>query len=190
MRTAIPITSPAIRGTTIQSATDNPWEIDPEAVVTALKSRAATTAHGPYIHLSGDGAPVGSLVPDTDGSVTLRIDVQAPKWVPVETVEVIRNGEVLTTYEVDEPAGEDKALRFAAELIVKPERDSWYAVIASSDKRWGTPFDNYSSFSFTNPIFVDANGNGYFDPPEAQPQAGRRTNGSLLKAASRQWLGD
>lgn len=174
----------------IQSVTDNPWEIDPEAVVTALKSRAATTAHGPYIHLTGDGAPVGSLVPDTDGSVTLRIDVQSPKWVPVETVEVIRNGEVLTTYEVNEPAGEDKALRFAAELIVKPKRDSWYAVIASSDKRWGTPFDNYSSFSFTNPIFVDANGNGYFDPPEAQRQAGRRTNGSLLKASSRQWLGD
>ena len=159
---------PAYPRNYVQSATDNPWEIDPEAVVTALKSRAVTTAHGPYIHFTGDGAPVGSLVSDTDGSVTLHIDVQAPTWVPVEKVEVIRNGEVLTSYDVKEPGEDDKALHFAAELIVKPDRDSWYAVIASSNKHWEAPFEKYSSFSFANPVFVDVNSNGYFDPPALQ----------------------
>ena len=79
-------------------------------------------------------------------------------------MEVIRNGELLQTYSVVVPQ-QDKPWNFAAELIVKPERDSWYLVLATSDKRWSKPFTQFSSFSFTNPIFVDVDGNGYFDAP-------------------------
>lgn len=44
-------------------------------------------------------------------------------------------------------------------------QDSWVLVIASSRTPWEKPFENYRSFSFTNPVFVDVDGNGYFDPP-------------------------
>ena len=146
------------------SGTDKPWEIDPEEVVTAIKRRNVTGSGGPFIRFTGNGAPVGSLVSDLDRNVSLRIEVQAPNWIPVERVEVIRNGELLQTYPVVVPQ-QDKPWNFAAELIVKPERDSWYLVLATSDKRWSKPFTQFSSFSFTNPIFVDVDGNGYFDPP-------------------------
>lgn len=148
----------------VVSDTDKPWEIDPEEVVTAIKRRNVTGSGGPFIRFTGNGEPVGSVVSDLDGNVSLRIEVQAPHWIPVERVEVIRNGELLQTYPVSAPE-EDKPWHFAAEMIVKPERDSWYLVLATSDQRWSKPFTQFSSFSFTNPIFVDVDGNGYFDAP-------------------------
>ena len=101
------------------SGTDKPWEIDPEEVVTAIKRRNVTGSGGPFIRFTGNGEPVGSVVSDLDGNVSLRIEVQAPNWIPVERVEVIRNGELLQTYPVSTPE-EGKPWHFAAELIVKP----------------------------------------------------------------------
>ena len=56
--------------------------------------------------------------------------------------------------------------QFNGDLVVRPEIDSWYLVLATSEKRWSKLFEQFSSFSFTNPIFVDVDGNRYFDPPE------------------------
>ena len=56
--------------------------------------------------------------------------------------------------------------QFNEELVVQPKTDSWYLVLATSEKRWSKPFEQFSSFSFTNPIFVAVDGNRYLDLPE------------------------
>ncbi len=148
----------------VVSETDNPWEIDPRKVVQAIKRRAVTGSLGPFLHFTGNGSPVGSVVTDLDRSVSLRIQLQSTSWAPAEKLEVIRNGEVLKTYSVSPPE-EGKPWSFDTELVVDCLQDSWYLVIATSERPWGKPFENYRSFSFTNPVFVDVDGNGYFDPP-------------------------
>lgn len=149
----------------VASDTDNPWEIDPRKVVQAVKRRAVTGSLGPFLHFTGNGSPVGSVITDPDRSVSLRIQLQSAPWVPVETLEVIRNGEVIRTWSVPPPEEREKPWKFDTELVVDCARDSWYLVIASSRTPWEKPFENYRSFSFTNPVFVDVDGNGYFDPP-------------------------
>ena len=148
----------------VVSSTDNPWEIKPNNVVQSVKNRAVTSSLGPYIQLTGNGSPVGSVITDLDQSVSLRMEIQSPPWIPVEKLEVIANGKLIKTYSIPSPE-KDKAWKFSTELVVECTRDTWYLVIASSQKPWSQPFQNYRSFSFTNPIFVDVNGNGYFDAP-------------------------
>ena len=89
-----------------------------------------------------------------------QIRVDAAPWVPVDRIELIANGRVLQQFDV---ASATQVSRLTQELRVRPERDTWYLVLATSERRWGPAFSRYSSFSFTNPIFVDVDGNGYFD---------------------------
>ena len=149
----------------VVSETDNPWEINPRKVVQAVKRRAVTGSLGPFLHFTGNGSPVGSVITDLDRSVSLRIQLQSTPWAPVERLEVIRNGEVIKTYSVPPPEEKEEAWKFDTELVVDCQQDSWILVIASSQTPWEKPFENYRSFSFTNPVFVDVDGNGYFDPP-------------------------
>ena len=158
-----PETLPGYPRNYILSPTDHPWEIDANRVVDALKRRASTTSLGPFIRMTAnDGAPVGSIITDTDGSVTLHVSVQAAPWVPLDRVEIVANGQVLQTYSVEAVA---EVTRLDREVVVEPARDTWYLVLATSDHRWEPPFSQFSSFAFTNPILVDVDGNGYFDPP-------------------------
>ena len=157
---------PAYPRNYVLSASDNPWEIDPTEVVTAVKRHAITSSGGPFIRFTGNGAPVGSLVTDRDQSVSLAIEVQSPNWIPLERVEVISNGQLIRSYSVEPPTEDGAVWQFNEELVVQPKTDSWYLVLATSEKRWSQPFGQFSSFSFTNPIFVDVDGNRYFDPPE------------------------
>ena len=150
---------PAYPRNYVQSETDNPWEIDPGKVVDALKRGASTASCGPFIRFSaGDGKPVGSLLAARPEGTTLHIQVQAPPWIPVERVELVANGEVIRTFSLEDGSE-------AVNVAVRPEKDTWYLVLVTSDRRWEAPFSEFSSFSFTNPIFLDVDGNGYFKPP-------------------------
>jgi hypothetical protein len=96
--------------------------------------------------------------------VRLRVVVGAPDWIDASRVEVYGNGAKLAqrTREI----GLDKApwrLSFEFEL----RTDTWLVVLARGDKfmndalpgKWIKPF------GFSNPIFVDADGDGAFVPP-------------------------
>ena len=99
----------------------------------------------------------------------LHAEVQAAAWIPVDTVEVIANGRVLESHATRDATGR---IRFGQDIIVNPVQDTWYLLLASSERSWAPPFSNFRSFSFTNPIFVDTDGNGYFDPPHSDPRLG------------------
>jgi len=92
--------------------------------------------------------------------------VQAAPWIPVDNIEIVSNGKVIKTFSVEDVDPKER-VRFAKDIIVQPTADAWYLVIATSERRWEKPFENFSSFSFTNPIFVDVDGNGYFDAPNS-----------------------
>ena len=150
--------------TYVASNATHPRGIDPKQVVDALRRRAATVSCGPFIRFTADREwQVGSTLSSKGREVTLQIRVDAAPWVPVDRIELIANGRVLQQFDV---ASATQVSRLTQELRVRPERDTWYLVLATSDRRWGPAFSRYSSFSFTNPIFVDVDGNGYFDAPE------------------------
>ena len=147
----------------VLSDTDNPWEIDPYKVVDALKRGASSASLGPFIRFTiDDGVQMGSTHTARDGSVMLHVNVQRAPWIPLDRVEIVANGKVLRTLSTLEA---EEGTRHHWDIEVKADQDTWILVLATSDRRWETPFSHFSSFAFTNPIWVDFDGNGYFDPP-------------------------
>ncbi len=163
MPTGTPASCPDTLATTSLSDTDNPWEIDPYKVVDALKRGASSASLGPFIRFTiDDGVQMGSTHTARDGSVMLHVNVQRAPWIPLDRVEIVANGKVLKTLSTLE-ATEDT--RHHWDIEVKADQDTWILVLATSDRPWETPFSHFTSFAFTNPIWVDFDGNGYFDPP-------------------------
>ncbi len=164
----------------VLSDTDKPWEVDPSRVVNALKKRASTASLGPFIRFSAnDGQVVGSTFSSQGEPVTLHVNDQAAPWIPVDRVQIIANGEVLHTFPVDESS---ERIRLRKAIRVQSDHDTWYLVLVTSERPWKAPFTDFRSLAFTNPIWVDNDGNGYFDPirggdpgwvdPEEEQQTG------------------
>ncbi|MCS7263573.1 MAG: CehA/McbA family metallohydrolase [Armatimonadetes bacterium] len=154
--------------------TDDPKEVTTEMVVQAVRECKVVVSLGPFVTFTADGNPISSLVSKPKGDINIEIQVQAPNWVSVTEVELIANGIALKRWKVEDTKG--KPFSWRASAKVRPKRDAWYVVIVRGAK--GSlepilrPFRTFEGetfkvvpFSITNPIWVDRDGNGIFDPP-------------------------
>jgi hypothetical protein len=110
--------------------------------------------------------------------VVLKIRVEAAPWIPVEEVRIYRNCELIETRAIQSSKVLGKVLRFnRAVPLVGVDADSYFHVEAgirldaNGDplspgllKTVQTIEPGVEPFAFTNPIFVDRDGDGY-DPP-------------------------
>ncbi|MBM4048819.1 MAG: hypothetical protein FJ279_27265 [Planctomycetes bacterium] len=153
----------------IASKTDAPGDIQDKDIIRAIKvERNIVVTNGPFVAFTVNGKPIGSVVTDTDGKVTLNVVVQAPSWVDVSEIEVIGNGRSLQTIGVGRIGA---AMKTQRTLNVPLTRDTWFVVIARGEESLAPVVPSrgkgpaVTPFAFTNPIWVDTNGNGKFDPP-------------------------
>ena len=80
----------------------------------------------------------------------------------LDTVQIIANGEVVREL-VPSTTG---VVRVDEAVLVTPVRDTWYVVFAmDQDGTLGPVAPGQKIFALTNPIWVDRDGNGVFDPP-------------------------
>ncbi len=105
--------------------------------------------------------------------------MQAPCWVPVGEVRFYANGALVATDPA--PTGScDPANRFDGSLAAAPSIDTHYVVIVDEVVPRPPPASFTQQLSlivypvvrfqaFSNPIFVDVDGNGRFDPPGVPP---------------------
>jgi hypothetical protein len=133
---------------------------------------------GPLITaFEANGGGIGELVTAEAGAVAIQLAVAAAAWVPLAEVRLLADGEVVRRYDVDGPA-EDGAVRFRAEERMQFDRDVFLTLEAGAaldaDRReWlaarsgvysETLAPDFVPLAFSNPIFVDVDGNGRFDP--------------------------
>ncbi len=154
--------------------TNDPRQVTADMVVKAVRAARVVVSLGPFVTLHADGKPIGSLVSKPKGDIVLDIRVQAPNWVPVREVELVANGVAVKRWRIE--AKPQTALDWRTQARVRPRKDAWLAVIV-----WGEegglepilrPFRTFEGttyrvvpFAITNPIWVDRDGNGVFDPP-------------------------
>lgn len=143
--------------------TDDPAEADPKDMNDSVLTHASMVSGGPFVCFEANGAaPMGSLITDTDGEVILHATVQAPTWMELGTLSVIANGETVVSLPIE---GEG-VVRFDEDISVYLERDTWYVVLVEDeDHALGPVNPGERIFAITNPIWVDADGNGVFDAP-------------------------
>lgn len=155
-----PVGSPR---TCVRVTDDRPSVLDAEGFVDGLRAGDAFVTSGPFLDLTVQGRGLGALVaPDADGTIEVAVHVQAPAWVPVDRVHVVVDGGDVEVLPVE-------LLPETVVTRVRVERDAFVLVVARADAPLGDAAGNprkpMPSMAFTNPVFVDADGDGVWSPP-------------------------
>ena len=130
---------------------------DEEALLEALRAGRAWGSTGPLLDVRFEDSSIGDLHAGAAG--TLRVVVSGAPWIPIEEWRVYVNGELVHRAPIT--TGEPKALPLAF------ERDAFVTVEVEgpAEGRYAEALPGFTPFAFTNPIFIDVDGNGRFDAP-------------------------
>jgi len=141
---------------------DHPSAVTVEQVARALRAGQAVVSNGPFVLALAEGrAGPGDFVPARHGRVNLRVDVRAPPWMDVKRADVYVNGERV----VSTPArATTDPVRIEWRTSLRIATDSWIVVVARGERPLRSVMPNTQAipYAFTNPIFVDADGDGVF----------------------------
>jgi hypothetical protein len=119
----------------VVSDVDSPELIDERDVAAAVREGRVVTSYGPLIRFTADGHGIGSDVDAPSGTVTLNIEVQAPRWMLVDRVELYENGRLIAEFDGD-LVDSDGVIKLDREIPVAPTtqdglpQDAWYVVTA------------------------------------------------------------
>jgi hypothetical protein len=158
--------------------------LDREALLAALKKGHSFVTNGPLISLRIDSAyEPGDLVAAKGRRVGISLRVWGAPWVDVNEVRLVLNGQRRIIFPVQAQEGSKE--KFVQEIAVPLTQDTYICAEALGGRTlfpvlqspsWsGEAEEATLPYALTNPIFVDVDGNGRFDPPLPQkvlPQAG------------------
>jgi hypothetical protein len=141
----------------VKLANDAPGSFDEAGFVRAVGEGRVYGTTGPLLEVGLGDAGLGERFRGRSG--TLRVEVKAAPWVPVSTLRVYVNAAL--EREIPIRAGETRevSLEFAGDSFVTVE------VEGETDATFEAVNPGFPSFAFTNPIFVDADGNGEWTAP-------------------------
>jgi hypothetical protein len=143
-------------------------EEDSQNLVPAVRARNLFVSCGPFVRFTAVGPAeseieLGQMVASSEaGEVTFNATVEAPSWIQLSEVRLWENGQVVDVVDISVPL--DPVIRLEHSFTVSPEKDAWYALeVVGTGSLW--PVDNSTPYALTNPIEVDADGDGVWTPP-------------------------
>ncbi|MCL4235631.1 MAG: hypothetical protein KJ042_14060, partial [Deltaproteobacteria bacterium] len=145
--------------------TDNPADAEQDDMIESVVAGRTQVSSGPVIAFTIDGYGLGEVVANHGpGDVELQITVQAPAWMPINFVEVLSNhGDVVFTDTID-PS--ENVVRYDEMVTLSPSEDAYFVVRAGhTTAKLGPVNPGQAIYAITNPIWVDIDDNGDFDPP-------------------------
>jgi hypothetical protein len=145
----------------VQVEHDTAAGFDQGELLAALRAGRSYGTTGPVLHLDLGGAGMGERFRGHDG--TLRVRADAAPWVPLSQLRVFVNGEL-----ADERA---LAAGTPVEVPLHFERDAFVTieVEGAADATYAALLPGFVPFAFSNPIFVDADGDDHWTPPAPEP---------------------
>jgi carboxypeptidase family protein len=135
-----------------------------DELVSNFRDMQVFVSCGPFIRFEIDGKGLGETL-STAGPVFAQVEVQAPSYMTLTEIRILRNGEVAWSLPASEWPPAVGALRFDDVVELDPGLDDcWYAleVKGSGNQQ---PITGDAPYAITNPIYIDVNQNGEFDPP-------------------------
>ncbi len=149
------------------SPTDDPNAFQSGDLATSVKAARLVLSAGAFARVSVNGtAGPGEVITDSDGSVDLHVAIEAIPQVDVTWFQVFVNCDEVAKIKTTAPGG---IVKYDGVLPIKLSQDAHIHVIG-----WGTGamprgFDAYPpermARVLTNPIRVDADGDGQWTPP-------------------------
>jgi hypothetical protein len=146
---------------------DHPDRLKPFEVSRAVKDHHAFFTTAPFVRLTVGNASIGDVAPAPGGKATAAVEVQAAPWVSVSTVTLYVDGREVQRWKV--PPSAD-VVRFRGQHPVEVPRDAWVVVRVDGDQPLAPIVGDKTHFdvrplALTNPVFLDVDGNGKYDPP-------------------------
>ncbi|NOY23087.1 MAG: hypothetical protein GXO70_06220 [Acidobacteria bacterium] len=142
---------------------------DEDTFIQEFSAGHSFVSTGPFLEVTaGDKLP-GDTVASSGGAVSLNVKVQAPDWIPVNELRIVVDGVVVQTIDLSTVTG---TVRYSGTVQVQvPSTDSYIVVecgMSLADISAGIlPGGNFSQIypntqpiAFTNPFFVDGDGDG------------------------------
>jgi hypothetical protein len=147
----------ALPRTYVALADDSIAGFDADAFFGALRAGRAFSTTGPMLDVKlGDAGP-GERFQGRKG--TLRVTVTAAPWVPVDRLLVHRNAEIIAKRVIRRGEAVNLSLEFARDGFLVVE------VAGLPDDTWSAVLPGFEPLAITNPIFVDADGDGSWTAP-------------------------
>lgn len=150
----------------VRCSTDDPARIDPREIALALREKRMFTTSGPFVDFSIDRHGPGEQVQAKDQRVELTLRIQAASWVDVDRAKVWVNGELAAELPV---AAARTPVRLEQKVTLPLERDAWVVVCVEGDDALAPLLSNtddrHLPRAVTNPIWIDADGDGKWTSP-------------------------
>ena len=167
----------------VASSTDHPGAIDEDELTESVKAMRLVGTTGPFIRFTVKGdrgrrAGLGETVAATGRKVRVKLRVEAAPWIPVEEVRIFATGELIERLAVPRSKVLGRVKRFDRTVpLAGIHADAFLTVEAGvAIDEEGNPLSPHLvklvqkiepdivPLGFTNPIFVDRDGDGY-EPP-------------------------
>jgi hypothetical protein len=130
---------------------DTPSAFDERAFVDAVRRGRVSVSSGPFVQLEAAGKTLGDTIAAGKSRIVVRVD--APSWVSVDQVDLIRRGEVLASFRGPFPKGPHRFERVVEETLQKGD---WIIAVARGRKPMKHLHrEGALPFGFTNPIWVE-----------------------------------
>ncbi len=115
----------------VQSDTDNPADLDDQAIADAVKAGHSFMSSGPFVRfwINDPATGIGDQLTDTDGTVSLHIEVEAASWMKVDRVEIYQDGTLIGV----ETNLDDGVVRLVEDKDVAVDKDSWFVISVMGD---------------------------------------------------------
>jgi hypothetical protein len=148
-----------------------------EALALSLKKGCSFASNGPLVEFKVNSKYTsGDSFTSSGGKAEVWIRVQSAPWVAVDEVRLIANGERKIIFPVKTP--QDDIQKFTEQISLKLKKDSYLVVEVLGKKSLYPVLQQYSRsgllkdailpYAITNPVFIDVDGNGKFDPPQPE----------------------
>jgi hypothetical protein len=146
---------------------DDPARLEPLDVPRALKGHHSLFTTAPFVRLTVDKAGPGDVAHAAGGQARAEIEVQAAPWVSVSRVTLYVDGAEVRRFTVPKST---EAVRFRDGYDLKVTRDAWVVARVDGDEPLAPVVGDRKRFdvrplALTNPVFLDVDGNGAYDPP-------------------------
>lgn len=147
--------------------------LDQAALIEAIKKGRSFASNGPLVAFHVNNTfTYGDTCTDTDGQVGVKIRVQRAPWMQLSEIRLLINGKRRLGYPIQGEKAQSQDLTFTLDVPLQQDASLVVEVIGKSGlypvmqrPTSGQVDSAVLAYALTNPVFVDVDGNGRFDPP-------------------------
>jgi hypothetical protein len=145
---------------------DRPAAVTAAEVAGSLKAHHAFFTTGPIVRFKVGPADIGDLAPAPGGHAVADLAVDAAPWISVDRVILYVDGKEVRRWRVPPSTG---VRRFQERVDLQTDGDGYAVVRVDGDRLMAPVVGDTRTFgvrplALTNPIFLDVDGNGRYDP--------------------------